>query len=379
MAKQLLLVTAPDGEQADQAVVDTNPIQQVICKSLRTPKTPTAASVPPTAAATSTIAQEVQEKTDTIMELAKKHPDIVVKSIHLPSGYIINYNLKGGSMFTKHHAENEFVQKIMKAIPKTIRGKHDYFRGTVSRKLDGLTVWVGNNQRFCPIKHIHEVFELFENAKKNGVGKKEISIKGIIDEFMAHMDEINARAEEYGIAERIVSRELLEKKIRFLPHIFDISFTSSAMGINSEELAEYKSNMEKDFKVEIESDLKNRMKKVFEKLSASLKVIRKSKKGKAMNKRTHDALMRNMDEIEKLNITESEELKNMVRLSKALATALSTQDIRAAAKTIDNTSAKTPEEMFAEAFRKSSPEKSVTASDEDIGLNSIIEEIASQL
>lgn len=194
---------------------------------------------------------------------------------------------------------------------------------------------------------------------------------------MLHKDEINARAEEHNISERIDTRELLEKKIRFVPLIFDISFNSPAMGIDSSAVAGIKSGMEKEFKEEIESDLKDRMQKVLLRLSKSLKTIKTSKKGKTMHKRTHDALLRNMEEIEKLNITESEELKNMVRLSKALTEALSTKDMRTLAKSIDTTSAKTPEEIFAEAFRKSAPAD--ISSNDDKALNSIIDEIASQL
>lgn len=365
MIKQLLLGPAPDGEQIEQ-IVDNNPVPQITFKTLRTSQAQTAA-----------VTQEAKDKTDTITEIAKNHPDIIVKSGSLPAGYIISYHLKGGSILTKHESESEFIQKIKRAIPKDIRDKHDYFRGTVARELDGLTVWVGHNFRFCPVKNIHEVVSIFENSKTNGVGKKEISISGIIDEFMLHKDEINARAEEHNISERIETRELLERKIRFVPLIFDISFNSPAMGIDSSAVAGIKSGMEKEFKAEIESDLKDRMQKVLLTLSRSLKTIKTSKKGKTMHKRTHDALLRNMEEIEKLNITESEELKNMVRLSKALTTALSTKDMRTPAKSIDDISAKTPEEIFAEAFRKSAPVD--ISSNDDKALNSIIEEIASQL
>ncbi len=371
MIKQLLLGPAPDGEQIEQ-IVDNNPVPQITFKKLRTSQAQTAA------AATSTTMQEVKDKTDTITEIAKNHPDIIVKSGSLPAGYIISYHLKGGSILSKHESESEFIQKIKRAIPATLRKKHDYFRGTIAREMDGLTIWVGHNFRFCPVKNIHEVIEMFENAK-TGIGKKEISISTIIDEFMLHKDEINTHAEELGISERIDTKELLEKKIRFVPLIFDLSFHSAAMGIDSGAVAGIKSEMEKEFKAEIESDLKSRMKNVLETLSNSLKTIKKSKKGKAMHKRTHDALLRNMEEIEKLNITDSEELKNMVRLSKALTTALATKDMRTPAKTIDNTSTKTAEEIFAEAFRKSAPESSVSASNDDKALNSIIEEIASQL
>ncbi len=96
-----------------------------------------------------------------------------------------------------------------------------------------------------------------------------------------------------------------------------------------------------------------------------------------MHKRTHDALIRNMEEIEKLNITESEELKNMIKLSQALTEALSTQDLRVHAKDIEDCSAKMPEQIFAEAFRKSAPVD--TKSDDDKALNLVIEEIVSQL
>ena len=96
-----------------------------------------------------------------------------------------------------------------------------------------------------------------------------------------------------------------------------------------------------------------------------------------MHKRTHDALLRNMEEIEKLNITESEELKNMIKLSKALTEALTTQDLRTYAKNIEDSTAKMPEQIFAEAFRKSAPVD--TKSDDDKALNLAIEEIVSQL
>jgi hypothetical protein len=84
-----------------------------------------------------------------------------------------------------------------------------------------------------------------------------------------------------------------------------------------------------------------------------------------------------MEEIEKLNITESEELKNMIKLSKALTEALSTQDMRTHAKNIEDSTAKMPEQIFAEAFRKSAPVD--TKSDDDKALNLAIEEIVSQL
>ncbi len=347
---------------------DINSVPQIAFKKLRVVQ-----------AQTAIVLQEAKEKTDTIIEIAKNHPDIIVKSGSLHSGYIISYHLKGGSILSKHESENEFIQRIKRAIPADLRNKHDYFRGTLSRELDGLTVWVGHNFRFCPLKNIHEVIDLFENARNTGVGKKEVSISAIIDGMIDHKDEINTRAAELGISERIESREQLEQKIRFLPFVFDISFHSAAMGIDINAVSKIKSEMEKEFKAEIESDLKGRMKNVLETLSKSLKTIKNSKKGKAMHKRTHDALMRNMDEIEKLNITESEELKNMVRLSKALTEALATKDMRTQAKNVGCASAdaKTPEEIFAEAFRKSAP---VTpTSNDDMALNSIIEEIASQL
>lgn len=67
----------------------------------------------------------------------------------------------------------------------------------------------------------------------------------------------------------------------------------------------------------------------------------------------------------------------MLRPSKALTDALSTKNMRTPAKSLDNASAKTPEEIFAEAFRKSVPAD--ISSNDDKALNSIIEEIASQL
>jgi hypothetical protein len=368
MSKQLSLQLIEEEKIEKQTKIhETTAEPQIAFKALRTPRAKR------TAAAT----QEAEEKTNTILEIAQNHPGIVVKSGRLPAGYIISYHLKGGSILTKHESESEFIQKIKKAIPKNIRDKHDYFRGTITRELDSLTVWVGPNFRFCPVKNVHEVISLFENAKTGGVGKKEISINGIIDEFMQHKDEINARAEELGISERIETRELLEKKIRFVPLIFDISFDSAAMGIDSGAVAGIKSEMEKEFRAEIEGDLKTRMQKVLETLSRSLKTIKTSKKGKNMHKRTHDALLRNMEEIEKLNITENDELKNMINLSKALTEALATQDMRTPAKTIDTTTSKTPEEIFAEAFRKSAPVS--LESDGDKALNSVIEKIASQL
>lgn len=158
MLKQLPLTLQPSDEKQ---IIDDNQVPQITFKKLRTFQAQTAA-----------VTQEAKDKTDTIIEIAKNHPDIVVKSGSLPAGYIISYHLKGGSILTKHESESEFIQKIKRAIPKDIRDKHDYFRGTVARELDGLTVWVGHNFRFCPVRNIHEVVSIFENSKTNGVGKK---------------------------------------------------------------------------------------------------------------------------------------------------------------------------------------------------------------
>lgn len=324
-----------------------------------------------------TVLQEARDKTNIITEIALKHPDIIVKSGSLPAGYIISYHLKGGSVMSRHESESEFVQKIKRAVPVDLRKKHDYFRGTLTRELNTLTVWVGPNFRFCPITNIQEIIALFDDARKNGVGKKEMSIENIIDAFWEKRDEINAKAEELGISERIETKDQLERKIRFVPLIFDISFHSAAMGIDSSVVSQMKSDMEKEFKTEIERDLKGRMQDVLERLSKSLKTIKQSKKGNAMNKRTHDSLIRNLEEIEKLNITQSDELKNMIRLSKALTEGLATQDLRTSAKSIEDDAAKSPEEIFKDAFRKSVP-VDVSSKDELI-LNSVIEEIASQL
>ncbi len=314
--------------------------------------------------------QEAKEKTSTIMEIAKTHPNIHIESGRLPSGYIVSYHLKGGSIMSKHESETEFVQLIKRAIPADLRNKHEYIRSTLTRELDKLTVWVGQNFRFCPVKNIYAVIDIFDNAN-TGIGKKEISISTIIDELIEHKDDINAKAEELGIAERIDTREKLETKIYFRPRLFDISFDSPAMGIDTEKVSKIKSEMEKDFKVEIEGDLRERMKQVLETLSKSLKTIKKSKNGK-MNKRTHDSLIRNMEQIENLNITESEELKTMVSLSKALTEALTSKDMRTQATAIDATTSKTPEQIFADAFRESAP--AAPASGGDNALNSLIEE-----
>jgi hypothetical protein len=177
--------------------------------------------------------------------------------------------------------------------------------------------------------------------------------------------------------ERIESKDQLERKIRFVPLIFDISFHSAAMGIDSGVVSQMKSDMEKEFKTEIERDLKGRMHEILERLSKSLKTIKQSKKGKAMNKRTHDSLIRNMEEIEKLNITKSDEIKNMISLSKALTEGLATQDMRTSARTIKDDAGKTPEEIFREAFRKS--ETVDVSSKDELILNNVIEEIASHL
>jgi hypothetical protein len=326
-----------------------------------------------------TVLQEVKDKTDIITEIALKHPEIIVKSGSLPAGYIISYHLKGGSVMSKHESESDFVQKIKRAVPIDLRKKHDYFRGTIARELNTLTVWVGPNFRFCPITNIQEVIALFDEARKNGVGKKEMSIENIIDAFWEKRDEINAKAEELGISERIETIDQLERKIRFVPLIFDISFHSASMGIDSSVVSQMKSDMEKEFKTEIERDLKGRMQDILERLSKSLKTIKQSQKGKSktMNKRTHDSLIRNLEEIEKLNITQSDELKNMIRLSKALTEGLATQDMRTSAKVIEENEAKTPEEIFKDAFRKSAPVD--VSSGEELILNSVIEEIASQL
>ena len=324
-----------------------------------------------------TVLQEARDKTDIITEIALKHPEIIVKSGSLPAGYIISYHLKGGSVMSKHESESDFVQKIKRAVPIDLRKKHDYFRGTIARELNTLTVWVGPNFRFCPVTNIPEVIALFDEARKNGVGKKEMSIENIIDGFWEKRDEINRKAGELGISERIQNKDQLERKIKFVPLIFDISFQSAAMGIDSSVVSQMKSDMEKEFKTEIERDLKGRMQDVLERLSKSLKTIKQSKKGNAMNKRTHDSLIRNLEEIEKLNITQSDELKNMIRLSKALTEGLATQDLRTSAISIEDDATKTPEEIFKDAFRKSAP-VDVTSKDELI-LNSVIEEIASQL
>lgn len=278
---------------------------------------------------------------------------------------------------SKHESESEFVEQIRRAVPVDLRKKHDYFRGTITRELNTLTVWVGPNFRFCPITNIHEIITLFDEARKNGVGKKEMSIENIIDAFWEKRDEINAKAEELGISERIETKDQLERKIKFVPLIFDISFQSAAMGIDSSVVSQMKSDMEKEFKTEIERDLKSRMQDVLERLSKSLKTIKCSQKSKPMNKRTHHSLIRNLEEIEKLNITQSDELKNMIRLSKALTEGLATQDMRTSARSIEDDAAKTPEEIFKDAFRKSAP-VDVSSKDELI-LNSVIEEIASQL
>ena len=364
LQKQLSLA-----ESEDQSTSKTEEEYPVAFKTLRVPQAADHSEV---------ILEEAKKKTETIAEIAKNHPDIRVQSGTLPSGYIVCYHLKGGSIMSKHESEDEFIQRIKRAIPKELRSKHDYFRGTLTRELDSLTVWVGPNFRFCPMKNINEIVDLFENAKTAGVGKKEISIANIIDALLEQKDEINVRAEELGISERINSKEQLQQKIRFLPLIFDISFHSAAMGIDSNTVSRIKSDMENEFKSEIESDLKSRMQKVLKTLSKSLKTIKtSSKRGKSMHKRTHDALIRNMEEIEKLNITESEELKNMIKLSKALTEALSTQDMRTHAKDIEDSSAKMPEQIFAEAFRKSVPVD--TKSNDDKALNLVIEEIVSQL
>jgi hypothetical protein len=324
-----------------------------------------------------TVLQEARDKTNIITEIALKHPEIIVKSGSLPAGYIISYHLKGGSVMSKHESETEFVQKIKRAVPVDLRKKHDYFRGTITRELDKLTVWVGPNFRFAPVANIQEVIALFDDARTRGVGKKEMSIEQIVEAFWEKKDEINMRAEELEISERIESKDQLERKIRFVPLIFDISFHSAAMGIDSSMVSQMKLDMEKEFKTEIEKDLKGRMQDVLERLSKSLKTIKQSKKRKAMKKRTHDSLMRNMEEIEKLNITQSDEIKNMIRLSKALTEGLATQDMRTSARSIEDDEAKTPEEIFRDAFRNSAP-VDVSLKDELI-LNSVIEEIASQL
>ncbi len=110
---------------------------------------PAPVTTAPVTATVTTAAQEVKVKTETILDIAQTHPDIEVRSGKLPSGYIISYHLKGGSILTKHVAENEFIESIKRAIPKELREKHEYFRGTVSRELDELTVWIGTNFRFC--------------------------------------------------------------------------------------------------------------------------------------------------------------------------------------------------------------------------------------
>jgi len=326
-----------------------------------------------------TVLQEARDKTDIITEIAANHPEIIVKSGSLPAGYIISYHLKGGSVMSKHESESEFVQKIKRAVPVDLRKKHDYFRGTISRELDKLSLWVGPNFRFSPITNIQEVIALFDDARTKGVGKKEMSIAQIVEAFWEKRDEINTKAGELGIVERIENKDQLERKIKFVPLIFDISFQSAAMGIDSSVVSQMKSDMEKEFKTEIEKDLKGRMQDVLERLSKSLKTIKCSQKGKSktMNKRTHDSLIRNLEEIEKLNITQSDELKNMIRLSKALTEGLATQDMRTSARSIEDDAAKTPEEIFKDAFRKSAP-VDVSSKDELI-LNSVIEEIASQL
>jgi hypothetical protein len=364
LQKQLSLA-----EPKDQSTSTTEEEYPVAFKALRVPQGTDHGQV---------ILEEAKKKTETIAEIAKNHPDIKVQSGTLPSGYIVSYHLKGGSLMSKHESEDEFIQRIKRAIPKELRSKHDYFRGTLTRELDSLTVWVGPNFRFCPMTNINEIVDLFENAKTVGVGKKEISVANIIEALLEHKDEINVRAEDLGISERINTKEQLQMKIRFLPLIFDISFHSAAMGIDSNTVSRIKSDMEKEFKSEIESDLKSRMQKVLKTLSKSLKTIKtSSKRGKSMHKRTHDALMRNMEEIEKLNITESEELKNMIKLSKALTEALTNQDLRTYAKNIEDSTAKMPEQIFAEAFRKSAHVD--TKSDDDKALNLVIEEIVSQL
>ncbi|CAG0967339.1 hypothetical protein METP3_01226 [Methanosarcinales archaeon] len=324
-----------------------------------------------------TVLQEARDKTNIITEIALKHPDIIVKSGSLPCGFIISYHLKGGNVMSKQEAETEFVQKIKKAVPIDLRKKHDYFRGTITRELDKLTVFLGPNFRFSPVANIQEVIALFDDARTRGVGKKEMSIEQIVEAFWEKKDEINSKAEELGIAERIENKDQLQRKIRFVPLIFDISFQSAAMGIDSSVVSQMKSDMEKEFKIEIERDLKSRMQDILERLSKSLKTIKCSQKGKPMNKRTHDSLIRNLEEIEKLNITQSDELKNMIRLSKALTEGLATQDLLTSARSIEDDATKTPEEIFKDAFRKSAP-VDVSSKDELI-LNSVIEEIASQL
>ncbi len=322
-----------------------------------------------------TILQEAKDKTEKIKEIAETYPDIVIKSGTLPPGYIVSYHLKGGSIMSKHVSETEFIQKIKRAIPKEIRNKHDYFRGVFTRELDRYTVCVGPNFRFCSIKNIDEIVKLCEISKTEGLGKQSISIAAIIDALLEQKDIINTHAEELGIRERIENKEQLEKKIRFIPLIFDMSFNSPVMGIDSQAVSKIKIEMENEFKVEIEGDLKNRMQKVLKTLSASIRTV-KNNKGKTIHKRTQKALMHNLMEIENLNITESEEIKNMVNLSKALTEALSTHDKCIPTIATGDTTTKTPEEIFAEAFRKTAPVDGT--SKEDVSLSKTIEELISQ-
>lgn len=272
-----------------------------------------------------TILQEAKNKTEKIKEIAETHPDIIIRSGTLPPGYIVSYHLKGGSIMSKHVSETEFIQKIKRAIPKEIRNKHDYFRGVITRELDRYTVCVGPNFRFCPIKNIDDIVKIFEITKTEGMGKQNISIASVIDGLLENKDIINTHAEELGIIERIENKEQLEKKIRFIPLIFDMSFNSPVMGIDTQAVSKIKVEMENEFKAEIEGDLKNRMQKVLKTLSASIRTVKNNKR-KTLHKRTQKALMHNLMEIENLNITESDEIKNMVKLSKALIEALSTHD-----------------------------------------------------
>lgn len=322
-----------------------------------------------------TILQEAKNKTEKIKEIAETHPDIIIRSGTLPPGYIVSYHLKGGSIMSKHVSETEFIQKIKRAIPKEIRNKHDYFRGVITRELDRYTVCVGPNFRFCPIKNIDDIVKIFEITKTEGMGKQNISIASVIDGLLENKDIINTHAEELGIIERIENKEQLEKKIRFIPLIFDMSFNSPVMGIDTQAVSKIKVEMENEFKAEIEGDLKNRMQKVLKTLSASIRTVKNNKR-KTLHKRTQKALMHNLMEIENLNITESDEIKNMVKLSKALTEALSTHDKCIPTTAIGDTTTKIPEEIFAEAFRKTAPVDGT--SKEDVSLSKTIEELIAQ-
>jgi len=363
MSTQMQLPIEKSENQSTDTTVEEHPIA---FKALRTLQTTNHDK---------TILQEAKNKTEKIREIAEAHPDIIIRSGTLPPGYIVSYHLKGGSIMSKHVSETEFIQKIKRAIPKEIRNKHDYFRGVITRELDRYTVCVGPNFRFCPIKNIDDIVKLFEISKTEGMGKQNISIASVIDGLLENKDIINTHAEELGIIERIENKEQLVKKIRFIPLIFDMSFNSPVMGIDSQAVSKIKVEMENEFKAEIEGDLKNRMQKVLKTLSASITTV-KNNKGKTLHKRTHKALMHNLMEIENLNITESEEIKNMINLSKALTEALSTQDKYIPKTTTGDLTMTTPEEIFAEAFRKTAPVNGT--SKEDVSLSKTIEELIAQ-